>query len=175
MTDAQTAPSLDADLGAITCGTDTNGSFTLAPGATASCTATYTVSQADRDAGTISDLGTVTGTPPSGPNVSATSPATVAVTQAPAITITKTAAPTTVTPTDTTVTYTFAVENTGNVTLTQRRRDRRPDRAVSGRGPGRDHLWGRHQRLVHLGPGRHGELHGHLYGEPGRPRRRHHL
>ena len=57
----------------------------------------------------------------------------------------------------------------------ERRRDRRPDRAVSGRGPGRDHLWDRHQRLVHLGPGRHGELHGHLYGEPGRPRRRHHL
>ena len=118
MTDAQTAPSLDADLGPITCGTDTNGSFTLAPGATASCTASYTVSLADIDHGSITDTGTASGIPPATETpVTATSTATVAVTLAPAITITKTADVPSVSSVGQTVTYTFTVTNTGNETL----------------------------------------------------------
>ncbi len=117
VTDTQTAPSLGTSLGPITCVTGTNGSITLVPGATDSCSAIYTVTQADIDNGTIKDTGKVTGTPPSGPVVSAMSPATVAVTQSPSLSITKTANPTTVTAVGQTVTYTFAIKNTGNVTL----------------------------------------------------------
>ncbi len=53
VSDTQAAPSLDASLGPITCITGTNGSITLAPGATDSCSATYTVTEADMDNGSI--------------------------------------------------------------------------------------------------------------------------
>ena len=69
VTDAQAAPSLDSSLGPITCTTGTNGSITLAPGATDTCSATYTVTQADLTNNSITDTGTVTGQPPSGPPV----------------------------------------------------------------------------------------------------------
>ena len=122
VTDAQLAPSLGSSLGPITCTTGTNGSITLAPGATASCSATYTVTQADMDNGSITDTGTVRGTPPNSNNpVCATSTATVWTqnqqNQPPAISIQKTANPTTVTAAGQTVTYTFAIANTGDVAL----------------------------------------------------------
>jgi uncharacterized repeat protein (TIGR01451 family) len=118
VTDAQLAPSLGSSLGPITCTTGINGSITLAAGATDSCSATYTVTQADMDNGSITDTGTVRGTPPnSNKPVCATSTATVWTTGSPAISIHKTADPTTVTAAGQTVTYTFAIANTGNVTL----------------------------------------------------------
>ena len=118
VTDAQLAPSLGSSLGPITCTTGTNGSITLAAGDTDSCSATYTVTQADMDNGSITDTGTVRGTPPnSNKPVCATSTATVWTTGSPAISIHKTANPTTVTAAGQTVTYTFAIANTGNVTL----------------------------------------------------------
>ena len=46
VTDAQIAPSLGSSLGTITC-TPPNGSITLAPEETDTCTVTYTVTQAD--------------------------------------------------------------------------------------------------------------------------------
>ncbi len=70
----------------------------LAPGASVDCTATYTVTQADIDAGSITNTATATGTPPAGAlaPVSPPSTATVPATQSPALTMVKSASPTTV-------------------------------------------------------------------------------
>ena len=118
VTDAQSPPSLAAGLGAITCTTGSNGSITLAPGATDSCSATYTVTQADMDNGSITDTATARGTPPnSNKQVCATSTATVIATQSPGISVVKTASVPAVSTVGQTVTYSFTITNTGNVTL----------------------------------------------------------
>ena len=92
----------------------------LAPGASVDCSATYIVTQADIDAGSIANTATATGTPPAGvaPPVSPPSSATVPVTQTVALTLSKSANPTTVSAAGEVVTYTFHVTNTGNVTVT---------------------------------------------------------
>jgi uncharacterized repeat protein (TIGR01451 family) len=100
-------------LSAVSCPT-----ATLAPGTSTTCTATYTVTQADVDAGVVDNTATAIGSPPTGPAVSDTSSASVTATQLPAITLAKAASPSTVTAAGQTVTYSFVVTNTGNVTLT---------------------------------------------------------
>ncbi len=100
-------------LSAITC-PDTS----LAPTKSETCTATYTTTQADVDAGSLNNTGTATGTPPSGPNVTAQSSVSIPATQSAGLTITKTPSPTSVSTVGQTVTYTFDVKNSGNVTLT---------------------------------------------------------
>ncbi|WP_172832221.1 DUF7507 domain-containing protein [Nakamurella panacisegetis] len=91
---------------------------TLAPGAQMTCTASYVVTQADVDTGTISNTATSTGTPPSGPPpVSPPSTVVVPAPPAPAITLDKTVNPTTVGKAGDTVLYSFLITNTGNVTL----------------------------------------------------------
>lgn len=69
VTDRLIAPAAAANLGPITCGPagTPNGSVTLAPGATITCTAVYTVSRADYHHGSVRNVATATGTPPSGP------------------------------------------------------------------------------------------------------------
>ena len=101
-------------LSAISC-PDTS----LAPGTNETCTATYKVTQADIDAGSVTNTATATGTPPNGgtPVTSPPSTATVTATPAPGLTIVKSATPTTVGTVGQTVTYSFLVTNTGNVTL----------------------------------------------------------
>ena len=91
----------------------------LAPGASKTCTATYLVTVADMDNGSINDTATASGTPPSGPAVTSTpSAATVTATRSPAITIVKSASPASVSTVGSTITYSFLVTNTGNVSLT---------------------------------------------------------
>ena len=114
ITDTQTLPSLASSLGPITC-----AATTLAAGISTTCTAVYTVTQADLDNGTINDSAVANGTPPTGsPIVSPPSPATVTAAPAPSLTILKTATPSTVSAVGNGVTYSFLVTNTGNVTLT---------------------------------------------------------
>ncbi|SDO68249.1 conserved repeat domain-containing protein [Nakamurella panacisegetis] len=100
----------------ITC---PNAAATMAPGQSVTCTATYVATQADVDAGTITNTATATATPPPGnnPPVSEPSTATVTITPNPAISVVKSATPATITAAGQTVTYSFLVTNTGNVTL----------------------------------------------------------
>ncbi|WP_154673979.1 DUF7507 domain-containing protein [Nakamurella lactea] len=100
---------------------------TLGAGQRASCTATYTVTQADVDTGRIANTATATGSPPTGGDVTSSDDAVVpTVLQQPAIVLVKSA---TINDTDgaghidgladlgETVSYGFTVYNTGNVTL----------------------------------------------------------
>jgi uncharacterized repeat protein (TIGR01451 family) len=92
---------------------------TLAIGAQEVCAATYTLTQADVDAGSITNTATAEGTPPgsstSVPSVPST--ATLPTPATPALTVVKSATPGTVATVGTMVTYSFLVTNTGNVTL----------------------------------------------------------
>ncbi|MFF2624294.1 hypothetical protein ACFVUN_00805 [Kitasatospora griseola] len=95
--------------------------LTLAPNDSVDCTAAYTTTQADIDAGTITNTATATGRAPAGfaDPVSPEARTTVTATAAPALTLTKTAGPADTPLTDgSTVTYEFLATNTGNVTLT---------------------------------------------------------
>ncbi len=89
---------------------------TLAPGATTSCQFEYTATQADVDAGSLTNSASVVGTPPSGPDVSDTDAVTLTATAAPGISLTKTTSDSLVA--GGTITYDLEAENTGNVTLT---------------------------------------------------------
>ena len=90
---------------------------------TSTFTGIHTLTQADIDAGSFTNTATVTGTPPSGPNVTGNASDTRALTRTPALSLVKTG-----TYVDYNgdgrysagdrVTYAFRVENTGNVTLT---------------------------------------------------------
>ena len=105
--------------GALTC-----PATTLAGGASMTCTAvTYTLTVADVDAGAVNNTATVTGTPPTGPAVTGTDNTSPPIAGSPAISLDKTAV--TIVDGDgngpdagDTITYTFLITNTGNVTLT---------------------------------------------------------
>src|SRR5207253_2903721 len=89
----------------------------LAPGATITCTASYTATQADLDAGSVTNIasahGSFNGTPVNSP----TDSATVTATQTKSLSLTKTASPTTYSTVGQSITYTYVLKNTGNVTL----------------------------------------------------------
>ncbi len=104
-----------AGLSAITCTPVAPAS--LAPAAVTDCTASYTVTQADVDSGSIDNTATVAGTPPTGPVVTNTAGATVTTATTATVSLTKTASPTSGLFVGDTVTYTMTTTNTGAVSL----------------------------------------------------------
>ncbi|GAA5178541.1 hypothetical protein GCM10023322_05950 [Rugosimonospora acidiphila] len=114
VTDTQTPPSSNVNLGPITC-----PATTLAPGESTTCTATYTVTQADLDNGSLSDTVIAHGTPNSGPTVdSGPSQLTIPATAPQAeITVAKSSTTRVIGTVGQQVPYTFWVVNTGGVTL----------------------------------------------------------
>ena len=125
----------DAKIPGIVC-----ASTTLVPGAVTSCTSPtpYTISLADLNLGKVDNQATASGTPPTGPAVTDLSdettpgagsgnddPTSTPLASSPSIALVKTAAApttalgvsTTITDAGDTITYAFAVTNTGNVTL----------------------------------------------------------
>ena len=103
----------DAKVGAVTC-----PATTLAPGASTTCTKTYTLTQADVDAGVVNNTATASGTPPTGAAVTATDSTSTSITRSPALTFDKQAGTPTGNTAGSTIAYSFVVTNTGNVTLT---------------------------------------------------------
>jgi len=112
--DVQTTPATQANLSAIAC-----PDATLAPAASETCIATYTVTQADLNAGAVNDSATASGTPPGSqsPVTSGPSSATVPAVDSPSISILKTSPTPSFAAVGDTVVYNFLVTNTGNVTL----------------------------------------------------------
>jgi uncharacterized repeat protein (TIGR01451 family) len=91
---------------------------TLAPGEVTRCTASYTTTQADVDAGLIKNTAATTGTPPDGmkpPEDEASNE--VPGRGRPGIVVTKDASPQTYTKPGQTITYTYVMTNIGTLTL----------------------------------------------------------
>ncbi|WP_435208890.1 DUF7507 domain-containing protein [Micromonospora sp. bgisy143] len=115
VTDVQTPPSSNANLGPITC-----PQTTLAPGQATTCTATYTVAQADLDNDAVRNTATARGTPPTGAPVTSP-PSTLTIPASgltPSIAVTKTSTAASITTVGQQVPYAFHVVNTGGLTLT---------------------------------------------------------
>jgi uncharacterized repeat protein (TIGR01451 family) len=103
----------DPKVSDLTCDPATPAS--LAPGASVTCTATHTITQADVDAGSFRN----TATADSDQTGEQTASVTVTTEAASgALSLTKTASPRTYDAVGDVITYSFTVENTGNVTLT---------------------------------------------------------
>jgi uncharacterized repeat protein (TIGR01451 family) len=90
---------------------------TLAPGASMTCTGSYTVTQGDLDAGSVDNTATVTGKGPNDEPVDDTDDATVPAAQGPAISLAKSAEEETYTFVGDLLNYTLVAKNTGNVVL----------------------------------------------------------
>jgi hypothetical protein len=88
------------------------GSVPLNPGASTSCTATYSIKQSDIDNGSVTNAATAS------PPQSNETNTTVTAEQTPNISLTKTASPTTYNAVGQIITYTYTINNTGNTVLT---------------------------------------------------------
>jgi uncharacterized repeat protein (TIGR01451 family) len=81
-------------------------------------TATYTITQTDLDNGSVSNSATANAEDPNGDPVSDSDTETVTASQTATLTLDKSASSATYSTVGDVITYTFTVENTGNVTLT---------------------------------------------------------
>jgi len=91
----------------------------FAPGAEITCMATYLITQADLDAGLVTNIASATASAPDGsPVTSPDDTATANADQAPGLTVVKTAAESTYRVVGDVLTYSYLVTNSGNVTLT---------------------------------------------------------
>ncbi|MEP3889063.1 MAG: hypothetical protein ABJN69_01275 [Hellea sp.] len=102
----------DDKIGTITCPALPTGG--LVPGATLTCSAEYSVTQEDIDAGEVINIATAT----SGGSTSAPDSATISGTQEPSLSIAKSTTATAFTNVGEIITYEYLVSNTGNVTIT---------------------------------------------------------
>ena len=91
----------------------------LAVGANMTCTAIYTITQADADSGILQNTATASGQPPgNGPPTTAQDSVVLPPSQAPGISLVKSASGPIPLTLGSVITYTFVVSNTGNLTLT---------------------------------------------------------
>ena len=91
---------------------------TLMPTDTTICTGTYTVTQADIDAGAVTNIAEVSGTPTGGTLTPVSDIVTVSGTQTSSLEIAKTALTTNFTAVGDLLDYEYVVTNTGNTTIT---------------------------------------------------------
>jgi large repetitive protein len=95
----------------VTCTQPADGA--LSPNETMTCSASYTIAAADMTAGKVTNKATAAG----GGAISNQATATVTASQCKALSLTKTAAPTTYSQVGDKITYSYVIKNTGNVTL----------------------------------------------------------
>ncbi|WP_430334725.1 DUF7507 domain-containing protein [Rhodococcus sp. ACT016] len=114
VTDTQVAPADAANMSPVSC-----PETSLAPGKSMTCTAEYTVSQADYDHGKISDAATASGADPQGGEVKSPESGKEIETSGtnPALTVVKSSTTAAISEVGQKVPYTFSVINTGNVTM----------------------------------------------------------
>jgi uncharacterized repeat protein (TIGR01451 family) len=105
------AITVNDDKAAVTCPDLPVGG--LAPGASITCEATYIVTQADLDAGSLTNIASAT----DGVNTSPTDTVTVPATQTPSLALVKTASPATYSAAGQAINYSYLLTNSGNVTL----------------------------------------------------------
>ena len=107
-----------SDPGLLTLACAPTPPTTLAPGAALTCNGSYSITQADLDAGQVANTATSTGNGPLGEPVSASATATATALPRPAIVLGKTANPTAYSKAGDVIAYAMVATNTGNVTLT---------------------------------------------------------
>ncbi len=100
------------NLSTITC-----PQTSLEPNESMMCTASYEITQADIDAGNLTNTATVSASPPSGNPITATDSETVPPDQAPNLEVIKTVTPSTITEAGQVISYNITTTNNGNTTL----------------------------------------------------------
>ena len=131
---------------------------TLAVGDSTTCTASYTITQADLNAGSVTNSASASGTDQLGGGVTSnTDTATVTAIAGPALDIAKSASPSTYTTLGETINYSFLVTNTGNV-------------SISGLTVADDKTTNENCPSTTLAAGRLDHLYRKLQHYPGRPR-----